>query len=241
PAPCQAPRPAPPHASPRPSNPSPAARISRPLPCPTRRPEGQRVGQAVTPGPVGGWARGSRVVRAELQRDPLPDEDQVGVRDGAAVGGPDRPPATVHVVRRRDLAQRVAGLDDVGAGAGRAGAHGGVAAVGVVLLRVVLLVRRTTLRLVRGATLRAGRRLRPLRRARAALAVAVGVARGRAGALAAHRPGADALALQDLLRDGDLLRPGRLVGRGGVLAAAVGVPGALGELQAAVETVAGVD
>ena len=52
-------------------------------------------------------------------------------------------------------------------------------------------------------------------------------------------PGADALACEDLPGHGDLLGRGGLVGRGGVPAAAVAEPGLLGELQAAVEAVAG--
>src|SRR5690606_3032 len=54
-------------------------------------------------------------------------------------------------------------------------------------------------------------------------------------------PGAPALAGLDLLRDVDLLLAGGLVGDRGVLAAAEGEPGRLGELQAAGEAVAGVD
>src|SRR6516225_8153444 len=55
----------------------------------------------------------------------------------------------------------------------------------------------------------------------------------------ADRPGTDALAREHLLGHGDLLRP-RGSGRGrGVLAATVGVPGALGELEPAGEAVAG--
>ena len=49
----------------------------------------------------------------------------------------------------------------------------------------------------------------------------------------AHRPGADALAGQHPLSHGDLLSRGSLVGRRGVLAAAVAKPGLLSELQSA--------
>src|SRR5690606_9608948 len=64
---------------------------------------------------------------------------------------------------------------------------------------------------------------------------------GAGQALAADRPGALALARQDLLGDLDLLGLGGLVGGGGVLRAAVAGPGGGGELQTAVVTVAGVD
>src|SRR5215469_9943477 len=57
----------------------------------------------------------------------------------------------------------------------------------------------------------------------------------------AHGPGADALAGEDVLGHGDLLGRGGQVGGRGVPAAAVGEPGLLGELQAAVKAVAGVD
>ena len=57
----------------------------------------------------------------------------------------------------------------------------------------------------------------------------------------AHGPGATALGRQHALSDRDLLVPGGQLGRRGVLAAAVRGPGALGELQAALVTVAGVD
>src|SRR4051794_24028209 len=110
-----------------------------------------RAGGGMGPGVTGG--------ALVLERDPLPDEDQVRVLDAAAVGCPDRAPATRDALRRRDLAQRVAGLHHVRAGAGRAGAHGGVGLVvgAVVLLRVVLLVRRAALvRAVRPG--RSGRR-----------------------------------------------------------------------------------
>ena len=55
----------------------------------------------------------------------------------------------------------------------------------------------------------------------------------------AHGPGADALAGEDLPGHGDLLGRGGPVGGWGVPAAAVAEPGLLGELQAAVEAVAG--
>src|SRR5690606_16522567 len=59
---------------------------------------------------------------------------------------------------------------------------------------------------------------------------------GRAGG-----PRAPALAVQDLLGDGDLLGLGGVVGAVGVLTAAEALPRGGGELQAAVEAVAGVD
>src|SRR5690348_15274472 len=55
----------------------------------------------------------------------------------------------------------------------------------------------------------------------------------------ACRPGTDALAGQHPLGHGDLLCLGGLVGRRGVLAAAIAKPGLLGELQPTVEAVAG--
>ena len=68
------------------------------------------------------------------------------------------------------------------------------------------------------------------------------VARGGSRqAPSANRPGAAALGGQHPLGDGDLLVAGGLVGRRGVLAATVGGPGALRELQPAVVPVAGVD
>src|SRR5689334_8293186 len=57
-------------------------------------------------------------------------------------------------------------------------------------------------------------------------------------AATAHRPCADALRLQDVVGDPDLLALGGVVRR---TAAAVGVPGAHGELQATVVAVSGVD
>ncbi len=59
--------------------------------------------------------------------------------------------------------------------------------------------------------------------------------------VAAHRPGAAALGGQHSLGDGDLLFAGGLVRRTGELAATVGGPGALRELQPAVVAVSGVD
>ncbi len=76
------------------------------------------------------------------------------------------------------------------------------------------------------------------------------VQRGRCGNLprgrarkpvAADRPGATALGRQDALGDRDLLFLGSELGRRSVLAAAVRSPGAGGELQPALVTVAGVD
>src|SRR5690606_4873130 len=66
----------------------------------------------------------------------------------------------------------------------------------------------------------------------------VGAAGERAAAVG---PRARALALQDALADRDLLALRGLVGGGGVLGAAVALPGLLRELQAAVVAVAGVD
>src|SRR5690625_1852937 len=54
-------------------------------------------------------------------------------------------------------------------------------------------------------------------------------------------PGTPALRSLGLLGDVDLLSTGGLVGGGGILAAAEGLPGGAGELQAAVVAVAGVD
>src|SRR5690348_3017072 len=56
---------------------------------------------------------------------------------------------------------------------------------------------------------------------------------------ATDRPGTDALASEHALGHRDLLRPGGPGSARGVLAAAVGVPGPLGELEPAVEAVAG--
>jgi len=69
---------------------------------------------------------------------------------------------------------------------------------------------------------------------------AAGDALAGLAACPAHGPGADALARRDLLGHGDLLGRGGQIGRRGVLAAAVAEPGLPGELQPAVEAVAGV-
>jgi hypothetical protein len=71
--------------------------------------------------------------------------------------------------------------------------------------------------------------------------VGAGPAAGQSGAARADRPGAGALAVEDLLGDGDLLVAGGEVGARRVGPAAVRLPGGLGELQPAVEPVAGVD
>src|SRR5690606_5128267 len=71
-----------------------------------------------------------------------------------------------------------------------------------------------------------------------------GALRGRARQSEARRAGgpcAPTLAGEDTLGDGDLLFAAGLVGRGSVFLAAVGVPGARRELQAALVAVAGVD
>src|SRR5690606_4147012 len=178
---------------------------------------------------------------AVRQREPLAGQDQGRLgADGRAVGVVQRLPAAAYALAGRDAGEGVAADDGVHLGAARAGLggllrldvlDGGPAALACRpgLLCLLLLAGSgvpgvLTVGPVGGRT-DVGRRSAP----------------GQPGPDRAHRPGPGTLAVQHLLGDGDLLVLGGQVRAGRVAGAAVLLPRGLGELQAAVVAVAGVD
>src|SRR5690349_1381160 len=154
------------------------------------------------------WSPSSELA-SSLGGDLLTGDDQVGVADELLVLLVQRLPAAGHLLLGGDLGQRVTRDDGVVAlrvGLHQRGGHGGRLHRRLLLLG--LLDRRALL-------LRLLLRLGLLLRRRTAAGTRTG---------AAHRPRADALRLQDVVRDPDLLRARRVRWVAGT---AVGLPGAL--------------